>query len=82
VTVRARVVVLVVALVVALSVTAGCTSPEATRLRAGGQGADVGNRGPVQLHSGSDPFYRTPTRGATLVPRPVGTEVAASAKTR
>jgi hypothetical protein len=38
-----------------------CTSPEATRMRAGGPGADVGNRGQVvEMHEGSDPFWRTP----------------------
>ena len=39
----------------------GCTSPEATRQRAGGAGADPGNRKPVvQMHQGSDPYYGTP----------------------
>jgi hypothetical protein len=38
-----------------------CTSPEATRTRAGGPGADVGNRGEiVSMHDGSDPYWRTP----------------------
>jgi hypothetical protein len=45
--------------VVALSLAA-CTSPEATRMRAGGPGADVGNRGEVELHGGSQPYYATP----------------------
>ena len=36
-------------------------SPEATRQRAGGPGADVGNHGRVaQLHEGADPFWHTP----------------------
>jgi len=40
---------------------AACTSPEATRTRAGGPGADVGNRGPVVvLHDGADPYWHTP----------------------
>jgi hypothetical protein len=40
---------------------ASCASPEATRTRAGGRGADVGNRGPVVvLHDGADPYWRTP----------------------
>jgi hypothetical protein len=40
---------------------AACASPEATRMRAGGPGADVGNHGPtVQMHDGSEPFWRTP----------------------
>jgi hypothetical protein len=39
----------------------GCASPEATRTRGGGAGADVGNRGEtVKLHLGSDPFWKTP----------------------
>ncbi|HEY3067818.1 MAG TPA: hypothetical protein VGL09_18670 [Methylomirabilota bacterium] len=37
-----------------------CTSPEATRARAGGPGADVGNRGVGELHGGSQPYYATP----------------------
>jgi hypothetical protein len=41
---------------------AACTSPEATRMRAGGPGADVGNKPTVVvIHEGSRPFYRTPT---------------------
>jgi hypothetical protein len=40
---------------------AGCGSPEATRTRAGGRGADVGNRGPVVVfHDGADPYWHTP----------------------
>ncbi len=39
----------------------GCASPEAQRTRAGGPGADVGNRGPVVvLHEGAEPYYETP----------------------
>ena len=39
----------------------GCTSPEATRARGSGPGADVGNRGEiVEMHEGSKPFYETP----------------------
>jgi hypothetical protein len=45
---------------VALAVV-GCASPEATRQRAGGAGADVGNRGPVvEMHEGSQPYHATP----------------------
>lgn len=41
---------------------AGCPSPEADRVRGGGPGADVGNRGnPVVMHEGSAPYARTPT---------------------
>jgi hypothetical protein len=53
-----------------LAALGGCTSPEATRMRAGGPGADVGNRGDVELHGGSQPYYRTPTAGVGLLPRP------------
>jgi hypothetical protein len=57
-------------LLVALGLAA-CASPEATRMRAGGPGADVGNRAPVvNMHEGSDPFWETPivipTKGAPL----------------
>lgn len=39
----------------------GCTSPEATRTRGGGPGADVGNRGSIlDMHEGSKPFWKTP----------------------
>jgi hypothetical protein len=38
-----------------------CSSPETTRKRGGGPGADVGNRGPVvNMHEGSRPFFQTP----------------------
>ena len=40
---------------------AGCASPERTRTRGGGPGADVGNRGKVvDMHEGSRPFENTP----------------------
>ena len=39
-----------------------CTSPEATRTRASGPGGDTGNRGGVELHEGSQPYWRTPRR--------------------
>lgn len=39
----------------------GCASPEATRTRGGGPGADMGNRGKfVEMHEGSQPFWKTP----------------------
>ncbi|HET7344143.1 MAG TPA: hypothetical protein VFL90_21950 [Methylomirabilota bacterium] len=45
---------------------AACTSPEATRMRAGGPGADPGNRGRVvRMHEGSRPYWRTPRRVAS-----------------
>jgi hypothetical protein len=39
----------------------GCTSPEVKRVRGGGAGADVGNRGDrVEMHEGAKPYYKTP----------------------
>ena len=39
----------------------GCTSPEVTRTRGGGPGADVGNRQEtIRLHEGARPFENTP----------------------
>ena len=53
-------------IVLALVLLAGCTSPEADRVRGGGPGADVGNRGdPVSMHEGSKPYAGTPI----LIPR-------------
>lgn len=44
-----------------LLVLFGCTSPEATRARGGGPGGDKGNRGEVvEMHAGSEPYYKTP----------------------
>lgn len=41
----------------------GCTSPESTRGRGTGPGADPGNRGPVvEMHEGSWMFHRTPRK--------------------
>jgi hypothetical protein len=38
-----------------------CTSPEATRTRAGGPGGDTGNHGRVvEMHEGSHPYWQTP----------------------
>lgn len=48
-------------LIALLVLLAGCTSPEAERVRGGGPGADVGNRGnPVVMHEGSKPYEGTP----------------------
>jgi hypothetical protein len=45
----------------------GCTSPEVTRTRGGGPGADVGNRQEsVRMHEGARPFENTPQ----LIPGP------------
>jgi hypothetical protein len=39
----------------------GCTSPETTRTRGGGPGADLGNRGEIlRIHEGAKPFEKTP----------------------
>ena len=40
---------------------AGCESPEATRRRGGGPGADPGNRpADVKMHEGSQQYWETP----------------------
>ena len=46
----------------------GCTSPESTRVRGGGAGADVGNhpRGVVQIHAGAEMYYGTRTYGVGI----------------
>ena len=50
-------------LAAALIGVAACDSPEATRLRSGGPGADIGNHGRVvEMHGGSRPYWRTPAR--------------------
>jgi hypothetical protein len=43
---------------------AGCDSPEASRTRGGGPGADIGNRPQqgVKMHEGSNQYWRTPDR--------------------
>jgi hypothetical protein len=49
------------AVLVFLAGVTGCTSPEATRTRGGGPGADVGNRSEhVEMHAGSQPYWKTP----------------------
>jgi hypothetical protein len=43
------------------AVLAACGSPESTRLRGGGPGADPGNVGQVvRMHEGSRPYHETP----------------------
>ena len=50
-----------IALIVLFLFMAACVSPETTRTRGGGPGADVGNRDKfVQMHEGSRPFENTP----------------------
>jgi hypothetical protein len=40
---------------------AACSSPEASRTRGGGPGADVKNwNHPVELHAGAEPYHDTP----------------------
>jgi hypothetical protein len=50
-----------------------CDSPEASRSRGSGAGADVGNRGRVELHGGSQMYYGTPV----VVSAPKGTTAPA-----
>jgi hypothetical protein len=48
------------AMTVLASVFTACTSPEATRARGGGPGADVKNwNQPVELHAGAEQYYKT-----------------------
>jgi hypothetical protein len=55
---------------------AACASPEATRARGGGSGADPGNHGSVtQLHAGAKMYYKTPCRTVKVKcsgPKPSG----------
>ena len=54
-----------------LAATTGCGSPEATRVRGGGPGADPGNRGAtVRMHEGSDSYHDT-TRLTRFAPPPL-----------
>ena len=54
-------------------VAVGCTSPESSRPRGGGPGADVGNhpRGAVQIHGGAEMYYGTRTHGVGIGQRAV-----------
>ena len=48
-------------LLIAFTALAACVSPEATRTRGGGPGADLGNRTKVlEMHEGSLPSWETP----------------------
>jgi len=48
---------------VAAGVAACTTSPEATRARGGGPGADPGNHGSVvQVHDGNKIYFKTPCK--------------------
>jgi hypothetical protein len=56
-----RVIVLLGGLLLAM---AACASPEATRTRGGGAGADVGNHGsPVEIHGNLSMYHGTPHKG-------------------
>jgi len=51
-----------------------CDSPEASRARGSGAGADVGKRGRIDLHGGSDMYHGTPVvasgpKGTTARPK-------------
>jgi len=49
----------------------GCASPEADRVRAGGAGADPGNRNvPAEMRSRADVYHETPCRLPTDCPDP------------
>ena len=52
---------LMLAVLIAFTALAACDSPETQRTRGGGPGADVGNRSKVvEMHEGSQPFWKTP----------------------
>jgi hypothetical protein len=56
-------------LLITFTALAACVSPETTRTRGGGPGADVGNRAKVvEMHEGSRPFWKTPQIIATKHP--------------
>ncbi len=56
-------------ILLAAACSAACTSPESTRTRGGGPGADVGNRGEVVLmHEGAKPFAGTPQLSGVAAP--------------
>lgn len=51
------------ALTLTFACMAACASPEASRVRGGGPGADLGNHDAVtELHQGARMYYRTPCR--------------------
>jgi hypothetical protein len=65
------------------AVLTACTSPEATRMRAGGPGADPGNRSRVvQMHEGSRPYWSTPRRLDDTLVAPIGTAAQADGLSR
>jgi hypothetical protein len=51
------------ALTLTFACMAACASPEASRVRGGGPGADPGNHDRVvDVHAGAKMYYRTPCR--------------------
>lgn len=63
---------LIAAALVLSATLAGCASPEATRVSGSGSGGDVGNRTEVvDMHEGSQPYWRTP-RAPDITPPPPG----------
>ena len=56
-------------LVLFAAAAAACASPEASRQRGGGPGADIGNRPEqVKMHEGSRQYWRTPQRIPEMMP--------------
>jgi hypothetical protein len=56
-------------LIVIATAAAACASPEATRQRGGGPGADIGNRPEqVKMHEGSRQYWKTPQRIPETMP--------------
>jgi len=52
---------IILAALIACGALSACASPEASRSRGQGPGADVGNRPRVvRMHEGSEPFWKTP----------------------
>ena len=49
------------AIIIMAVVVSGCASPEVSRSRGGGPGADLGNRSSiVRMHEGANPYEDTP----------------------
>jgi hypothetical protein len=69
---------LLLAMLLVSPLAAACVSPEATRQRSGGAGADPGNRtAVVEMHEGSRPFHETPRRAAYGMTNLAGAQQAA-----
>jgi hypothetical protein len=60
---------------------AACSSPEASRVRAGGSGADVRNvKQVVEMHGGSQPYWDTPRLVQPPGPMPAASPRSAPAE--